>query len=177
MADAESEPEPAPIAAPAPKKKGTKKAKKTDSRPTTADSPRTPLSPRVASPSPRPIRSLPSKVHSRSPKSPATNPRSPGSPIEPLPPISVFAPYVAPSNPFGDGRVPQPTQEEMEMTVGEWYALIARRTLDQAEREMGKESDRLENRFEMGWEVLLGMRDDARKVAEREAGHAVEWDA
>ncbi|KAL8279578.1 hypothetical protein RQP46_008140 [Phenoliferia psychrophenolica] len=148
MADVEPEPEDLPlpppvvVAAPAPTKPAKKsRAKKVAAVVVASPPPAAPTpiqSPTVVpataalptSPSTRPIRSLPTKVHSRSPKSSrggggggksplGASTNNPPSPEPALPPPSVYATYIPPPNPFpvGLGDDDELDEDELEGTV------------------------------------------------------------
>ncbi|KAI5479940.1 hypothetical protein MNV49_002230, partial [Pseudohyphozyma bogoriensis] len=124
----------APITSPKPKKKKSKSKSKTKAAPVVeppviaamddefapapeadedmVEAPRQPLAPAVASPSPRPIRSLPSKVNSPSLGSLSTH--TGNAPAKSSRKVS---------NPFERG-VPALTEEERDMTLEEWFTLL-----------------------------------------------------
>lgn len=129
-----------------------------------------PLTPTVASPSPRPIRSLPSKVNSPSTSAGLKPPSS----SRPLPtthsaPPSLTAPYTAPATLFpSTSSLPPLTPSELALTVGEYYASQSRFVYSTTEAAMKREYELLEARIDSGRRELESMLAAARKREERE---------
>lgn len=124
---------------------------------------RQPLTPTVASPSPRLIRSLPSKVNSPVTKSAPvfpSPPKSSASSIEraaadPTPPPSSALPltslYAPLPNPFSaTSAMPAPTATELQLPLSEWYDLQGRLVYEAMQREMERELKGVEDRIELG---------------------------
>lgn len=119
---------------------------------------RPPLVRTITSPSPRLIKSLPSRSSPSSPKLPPPMPALPTPP-----PASTTNPFVA-----GGAPLPPPTEEELRLGLGEWYRLVGDRTLRELKGEMDREAVVLQRRFDEGERVLVEMVEEQRgKVAGR----------
>ncbi|KAK4692032.1 hypothetical protein P7C70_g9215, partial [Phenoliferia sp. Uapishka_3] len=153
------------------------------------DSPRAVLSPTVASPSPRPIKGLPLLGNARSPRpSPSPSSSKPNSFSNSIPnsttliPLSISTPYVAPPNPFSFSSStsdssgptsPKLTEEELSMTVGEYYEHQRSIVAEKLRKELRRETEAVERRFEMGFaeaeKVLGAVRESALRGLEKVA--------
>ncbi|BGP25119.1 chromosome segregation protein, BIR1 [Rhodotorula toruloides] len=159
---------------------------------------RSPLSPTVSPTSPsRPIRALPSKVHtSKSPSTASIKAPTPPQPAIPVAPASVLTPdpappaavsdksaaaspahdpsqpWTPPSNAFASdllSLLPPPTDAELAtLSVGAWYTLCAQRIQDRFEAETDELRRGLEARIQAGRERLVRMCEEAKQREVRE---------
>lgn len=162
------------------------KGKKTSGSDSVAPVSRQPLTPTVATgPSPRVIKSIPSKTNSpviaprsaagstkSAPVSLATaqEPRSSAASPSAVPLSSLYAPL---PNPFisstTGGELPAPTASELQMTLHDWYDMQGRLVYSQVQSEMTREMKVLEDRVEAGRAELKRMIEAAQRREEATA--------